>query len=106
MVSLLSFVTVVPERILLGRVVMVVDAPDSKNTNSFIVKGSFPSSFPRLATLFANTTSVESHFYVGDERIPHLVDASIAGGRVTIKADGLTAVRMYHVIQILRCSSL
>jgi hypothetical protein len=50
----------------------------------------------------------ERLFYsqVGDGRIPHLVDASIAGGRVPIKADGFTAVRMYHVIQILHCSSL
>jgi hypothetical protein len=38
------------------------------------------------------------HPQVGDGRIPHLVDASIAGGRVSIEADGPSAVRM-HVIQ-------
>jgi hypothetical protein len=45
------------------------------------------------------------HPQVGDGRIPHLVDASIAGGRVPIEADGPSAVRI-HVIQILHCSSL
>jgi hypothetical protein len=45
------------------------------------------------------------HPQVGDGRIPHLVDAFIAGGRVSIETDGPSAVRI-HVLQILHCSSL